>query len=498
MAKTSADTLLGVINDVLDYSKIEAGKLDIELIPFKLRDHLAQTMNPLAWRADQKGLELICDIRPEVPEEIVADPTRLRQILVNLIGNAIKFTERGEVGLEVSVESPGKDMMQLHFAVRDTGIGIAEEKQKVIFEAFAQADGSTTRNFGGTGLGLTISSRLVDMMGGQIGVESRLGEGSCFHVRVPARIPKPAATLKPRERMELVGLPVLVVDDNNTNRRILREMLSNWGMKPTVVESGATALQCAKQAENPFALILVDFHMPGMDGFTLVEQLRRGTDPAIEAEVIMLTSAGQRGDGARCRELGVAAYLTKPVAQSELFECIVRVLSTSRSGSAELVTRYTLREGNRPVAESPAPIAQPTPRGGKRTLRVLLAEDNVVNQMLATRLLEKQGHRVTVTTNGREALAALDHGQFDAILMDVQMPEMDGFEATAAIRLREQSTGRHLPIIAMTAHAMRGDQERCLAAGMDGYIAKPIKARELIELLESFSAAAADVEGTPP
>ncbi len=498
MAKTSADTLLGVINDVLDYSKIEAGKLDIELIPFNLRDHLAQTMNPLALRAAQKGLELICDIRPEVPEEIVADPTRLRQILVNLIGNAVKFTDRGEVGLEVSVESLCNDMVQLHFGVRDTGVGIAPEKQKLIFEAFAQADGSTTRSFGGTGLGLTISSRLLDMMGGQIGVESRLGAGSCFHVRVPARLTKPTARLEPRERMDLVGLPVLVVDDNNTNRRILREMLSNWGMKPTLAESGTVALECAKQVGNPFALILVDFHMPGMNGFTLVEQLRQGIDPAVAAKVIMLTSAGQRGDAARCRELGVAAYLTKPVAQSELFECIVRVLSTSGSRSAELITRYTLREGSMPGTGSAAPITQHPLRGEKRKLHVLLAEDNAVNQMLATRLLEKHGHRVTVTTNGCEALAALDHTQFDVILMDVQMPEMDGFEATAAIRVREQNTGKHLPIIAMTAHAMRGDEERCLAAGMDGYIAKPIKVRELIELLEGLPVVDADVEGTPP
>jgi signal transduction histidine kinase/CheY-like chemotaxis protein len=481
LVKSSADSLLTVINDILDFSKIEAGKLELESLEFNLRDSMMPTIKTLALRAQQKGLELTCDIRPEVPEVVVADPSRLRQIIVNLIGNAIKFTRRGEVGLKVALESRTQDQVRLHFVVQDTGIGIAPQKQKLIFEAFSQADGSTARKFEGTGLGLTISKRLVEMMGGRIWVDSAEGEGSAFRFTANLGVgkvtePPPAmATVAP------AGLAVLVVDDNTTNRRILQEMLSNWGMKPTLAESGTSALECLKQAEHPFALILTDFHLPDMDGFTLVEQLRQGPHPALEAKVIVLTSAGQRGDAARCRQLGVAAFLTKPVGQSELFDCIVRVLGPSGSG-----------------AEPAALLTPPTLREGKRKLHVLLAEDNAVNQMLAARVLEKYGHRVTVTTNGRQALAALEQENFDVVLMDVQMPEMDGFEATAAIRLREQGTGRHLPIIAMTAHAMRGDQERCLAAGMDGYIPKPIRVQELIALLERFSGVAANVEVAPP
>ncbi|MGO9272780.1 MAG: response regulator [Terriglobia bacterium] len=480
MVKSSAESLLTIINDILDFSKIEAGKLELESIGFKLRDSIVPAIRTLALRAHQKGLELTCDIRPEVPEGVLADPSRLRQIIINLIGNAIKFTQRGEVGLKVALESRTQDQVRLHFVVHDTGIGIAPQKQKLIFEAFSQADGSTARKFGGTGLGLTISKRLVERMGGRIWVESVEGEGSAFHFTASLGVGKAAEPARAMATTDLAGLAVLVVDDNATNCRILRETLSNWGMRPTLAESGTAALECVKQAENRFALILTDVNMPDMDGFTLVKQLRQGPDPVVEAKVIMLTSAGQRGDAARCRELGVAAYLSKPVSQSELFDCIVRVLGTSRSavGSAALITHHTLREG-------------------KRKLHVLLAEDNAVNQKLAARLLEKHGHQVTVTANGREALAALDQESFDVVLMDVQMPEMDGFESTAAIRVREESTGRHLPIIAMTAHAMQGDQERCLAAGMDGYIAKPIKARELIDLLERFSVVAADVETVP-
>jgi signal transduction histidine kinase/ligand-binding sensor domain-containing protein/DNA-binding response OmpR family regulator len=471
MVKGSADALLTVINDILDFSRIEAGKLALDPTSFKLRDTLVQTIKALALRAHQKGLEITSDIRPEVPEEVVADPTRLRQIIVNLLGNAIKFTEMGEVGLEVGLESRTDEQARLHFIVCDTGIGIVPEKQKLIFEAFSQADGSTVRKFGGTGLGLTISKRLVEMMDGKIWVESATGKGSAFHFTASLGVGKVAETPQAMANVALAGLGVLVVDDNATNRRILQEMLSNWGMRPTVAESGSAALRCVKQAEDPFTLILSDLNMPDMDGFTLVEQLRNGSDLAVEAKVIMLTSAGQLGDAARCRELGVAANLTKPVSQSELFECIVRVLRAST-----------------PQAESAAPMTHHTLREGKRNLHILLVEDNVVNQRLAERLLEKHGYRVTVRANGCEAIAALDQENFDVVLMDVQMPVMDGFEATGAIRVREQSTGRHLPVIAMTAHAMRGDQERCLAAGMDGYIAKPIRGQELIDLVEHFSA----------
>jgi len=479
LVKSSADSLLTIINDILDFSKIEAGKLELESIEFNLRDCIALSIKTLALRAHQKGLELTCDIRPEVPERVVGDLSRLRQIIINLIGNAIKFTEHGEVGLRIAVDSRTPDELQLHFVVTDTGVGIAAEKQKLIFEAFSQADGSTARKFGGTGLGLTISSRLVELMGGKIWVESALGHGSSFHFTARLGEGKELQTVPHAAPAPLAGLRALVVDDSTTNGRILGDMLRRCGMRFTLAESGIAALQCLKQAQGPFALILTDVNMPDMDGFTLVEQLRQSPELAGKAKVIILTSAGQRGEAARCKELGVAAYLTKPVSQSELFEAISRVLGTlgSEPASAALVTRQTLPKGT-------------------RKLRVLLAEDNAVNQKLASRLLEKQGHHVTVAPNGHEALAALDRESFDAVLMDVQMPEMDGFETTAAIRARERDTGRHLPIIAMTAHAMQGDRERCLAAGMDSYISKPIKARELIELLEKFSAAAQE-EASP-
>ena len=475
LAKAAADSLLTIINDILDFSKIEAGKLELESIEFNLRDSLAPTIKTLALRAHQKGLELIFDIRPEVPEEVVGDPSRLRQIIINLMGNAIKFTERGEVVLRVALDSSSSNEVRLHFVVLDTGVGIAPEKQKLIFEAFSQADGSTARRFGGTGLGLTISSRLVEMMGGKIWVESALGHGSAFHFSANLGRGKDAAEAHPAlVHTRLEGLAALVVDDNATNRRILGEMLCRRGMIPKLVESGLEALHSLRRGEGPFVVILTDLNMPEMDGFGFVQEIRQSPKLAGEAKVIMLTSAGQRGDAARCRELGVAAYLTKPISESELFEAIVGAVAMSGSQlePAALITRHTIREG-------------------MKKLRVLLAEDNVINQKLAVRLLEKHGHHVTVTSNGREALAALDREEFDAVLMDVQMPEMDGFEATGAIRAREQGTGRHLPIIAMTAHAMQGDRERCLAAGMDDYISKPIKFQELTDALERFSAVAA-------
>jgi CheY-like chemotaxis protein/nitrogen-specific signal transduction histidine kinase len=480
LVKASADSLLTIINDILDFSKIEAGKLSLESIEFNLRDFLAPTIKALALRAHQKGLELTFDIRPEVPEQVVGDPSRLRQIIINLLGNAIKFTERGEVGLRVALDSGTPNELRLHFVVLDTGTGIAPEKQQLSFEAFSQADGSTARRFGGTGLGLTISSRLVELMGGKIWVESTMGKGSAFHFTANLGAGKEVMETHPVVApARLEGLTALVVDDNATNRRILEEMLSRRGMRPRLAESGLVALQTLREGEGPFAVILTDLNMPDMDGFTLVEQLRQSPELAGEAKLIMLTSAGQRGDAARCRELGVAAYLTKPVSQPELFEAIVRVLgmSGSQPEPAALITRHTIREG-------------------KKKLRVLLAEDNVINQKLAARLLEKHGHHVTVTSNGREALAALDQDNFDVVFMDVQMPEMDGFEATAAIRAREQDTRRHLPIIAMTAHAMQGDRERCLAAGMDDYVSKPIKIQELTDLLEKFSVAAPE-KATP-
>jgi signal transduction histidine kinase/CheY-like chemotaxis protein len=471
MVKDSAEALLRVINDILDFSKIEAGKLDLDPIAFQLRDHTAETLKLLAFRAQQKGLELTCDVRPEVPEEIVADPTRLRQILINLVGNAIKFTERGEVGIEVAVESQTEDQARLRFTVRDTGVGIAPDKQRLVFEAFSQADGSTMRKFGGTGLGLTISSRLVEMMGGRVWLESELGRGSCFHFTAQVGIARSAASTEPVEQVMLAGLPALVVDDNPTNRRILGEMLERWGMKPVLAANADEALatlQAAQRSATSFALLLTDGNMPGVDGFTLAERVRQEANLR-QTTIMMLTSAGRRGEGARCRELGIAAYLTKPVSQSELLDAILRVLATKvrPAEKGALVTRHSLREG-------------------RRGLRILLAEDNLVNQRLAAGLLEKRGHTVVVTANGREAVEAFSRQEFDLVMMDVQMPEMDGFEATAAIRTRENAAGLHIPIIAMTAHAMTGDRERCLAAGMDGYVSKPIRAQELFGAIEGL------------
>jgi signal transduction histidine kinase/DNA-binding response OmpR family regulator/ligand-binding sensor domain-containing protein len=469
MVKSSAESLLTIIDDILDFSKIEAGKLELEAIEFKLSGSLTATAKALALRAHQKGLELTCDIRSEVPEVVVGDPTRLRQIIINLVGNAIKFTSQGEVGLKVALESRTQDQIRLHFSVEDTGIGIAPEKQKLIFEAFSQADGSTARRFGGTGLGLTISNRLVEMMGGRIWIESTEGKGSAFHFTASFGVGKVTEPPLAMASVALAGLHALVVEDNGTNCRILKEMLTNCGMRPTVVESGAAALECVRQVKDEFALILIDFDMPDTSGFSLVELLRKGPDPIAKAKVIMLTSAGQRGDVLRGREFGVSAYLTKPVGQSELFDCVARVLGTRSNYGAG----------------SAALIAHDTIRAGARRLQILLAEDNVVNQKFAERLLTKDGHQVTVTSNGREALAALDQEAFDLVLMDVQMPEMDGFAATSAIRVKESRTGSHIPIIAMTAHAMTGDRERCLAAGMDGYVSKPIHGKELFEAIDT-------------
>jgi signal transduction histidine kinase/CheY-like chemotaxis protein len=469
MVKGSADSLLTIINDILDFSKIEAGKLDLSLVEFDLRESLEESTRALAMRAHSKGLELTCDFQPGVPEAIVGDPTRLQQVIVNLIGNAIKFTERGEVALEVALDSSAGERVALHFTVRDTGVGIPPEKQKSIFEAFTQADASTTRRFGGTGLGLTISSCLVGMMDGRIWVESEPDHGSRFHFTAQfgvgeARAEQPGSV----ERLRLLGVSALIVDDNATNRRILADTLLRWGMQPTCVTGGKEALEALGQAAaqgSPFPLVLSDVQMPEMDGFELADRIRR--NPALAGvTIMMLTSGAQREDAARCRELGVACHLTKPIRQVELRAAIVRAL------------------GGSPVkAQRESPAALPESREGRAGLRVLVAEDNAVNQQLARRLLEKRGHTVILAGNGLEALASLVRDSFDVVLMDVQMPEMDGFEATAAIREKEKATGQHLAIIAMTAHAMKGDRERCLAAGMDGYVSKPVQPRELFEAL---------------
>ena len=483
MVQTSAYNLLTVVNDILDFSKIEAGKLELESIEFKLRGSLEPTVKTLAVRAHQQGLELNYRVEREVPESVVGDPGRLRQVLINLLGNALKFTDRGEVNVRVVQERAEQDCTYLHFSVQDTGIGIPVQKQAAIFESFTQADGSTGRQYGGTGLGLTISKRLVEMMGGRIWLESAPGQGSTFHFTVRLGVAACFDPTGPAPPSSLADLRVLAVDDNATNRRILEEMLWGWRMKPALAEDAQTALTRMEQALNagaPFALVLTDVNMPGMDGFDLVELIRK--HPRLsDATIVMLTSAGQRGDAARCRQLGVAAYLTKPIGETELLEAILRVLgSNPQIKGPALVTRHTLREE-------------------KRSLRILLAEDNEVNQKLAVHLLEKRGHSVAVATNGREALEWFNRESFDVALMDVQMPEMDGLEATAEIRKKEQSTHHHLPIIAMTAYAMQGDRERCLAAGMDGYIAKPIQPRRLFESLDEMVASSAgQAEAKPP
>jgi signal transduction histidine kinase/CheY-like chemotaxis protein len=479
--KMSGDALITVINDILDFSKIEAGRIDLEAIDFNLRDSLESTLKTLAVRADEKGLELLCEIAPEVPDMVRGDSSRLRQIVINLVGNAIKFTERGEIAVKVFRQSQDSSDNVFHFTVSDTGIGIPREKLDVIFNPFSQADSSTTRKYGGTGLGLTISSRLVGMMGGKTWVESEVGRGSQFHFTIQLGVAEAKAvqvgTIAPPEFLR--GVKVLVVDDNRTNRRILEAMLMRWQMIPSSAEGGALALaqlSIAKEEGRPFRLILTDMNMPDMDGFTLIEKIRQRPELSA-ATIMMLTSAGHRGDAIRCQELGVAAYLLKPIRQSELREAIARVLGApERGGAIPLITRYALQETREPNS----------------SLRVLLAEDNLVNQRLAVRMIEKRGHHVTVAGTGKEAVAALEKETFDVVLMDVQMPEMDGFEATAAIRGKEKATGLHQPIIALTAHAMKGDREKCLAAGMDGYLTKPIRSQELYEVLDGYVARRAE------
>jgi two-component system, sensor histidine kinase and response regulator len=473
--KMSSDALLTVINDILDFSKIEAGKIDLEAVEFSLRDCMEAAMKTLAVRADEKGLELLCEIAPEVPETVRGDASRLRQIAINLIGNAIKFTSAGEVALKVQLEPGEGPERVLHFIVTDTGVGIPQDKFKVIFEPFSQADSSTTRKYGGTGLGLTISTRLVEMMGGKIWVESEVGKGSRFHFTAwfgsAEKKGMKERAIAPAE--SLTGVKVLVVDDNGTNRRILEGMLKRWGMESHSSEDGQEALgelSSALEAGTPYRLILTDRHMPEMDGFTFIEKVRQKLELSA-ATIMMLTSAGHRGDAARCQELGVAGYLLKPIRQTELREAIERVLG-EQSKVSQLVTRYSLRGG----------------RDAAVPLHVLVAEDNAVNQRLAARLLEKRGHSVKVANNGREAVETLEKEKFDLVLMDVQMPEMDGLEATATIREKEKESLERLPVIALTAHAMKGDREKCLAVGMDGYLTKPIRPQELDELLRIYVA----------
>jgi len=477
--KASADSMLSVINDILDFSKIEAGRLELDPVSFDLRDLVEDTIRALALRAHEKGLELISDVLPEVPEYVVGDITRIRQVLVNLLGNAIKFTAQGEVELEVALKSPSVDHLNVHFMVRDTGIGIPLDKQKMIFEAFSQADGSTTRKFGGTGLGLTISARLVEAMQGEIWVESAPGKGSTFHFTALLGVSsdfRQIANLA--DAVPLSGIRVVVVDDNLTNRRILTDMLGRWGMQPAPAASGAEALAQMRrgvQRGRPFSLVLTDVHMPEMDGFELVKRIHDSPE-LVQPVILMLTSGDRSDDLSRCRKLGVSSYLTKPVRRAEL-----------RSAILSAIARDTSLVAVRPALNGGA--ADRTPTGThSSSLHILLTEDNAVNQRVALRILQKAGHSVAIAENGKVALRMLAEQPFELILMDLQMPEMGGFEATALIREKEKRTGRHIPIIAMTAHAMAGDRERCLAAGMDNYLSKPVAAFMLLELVGHYGA----------
>jgi len=475
----SAESLLDLLNDILDFSKIEAGKMELNPLAFELRESIGDTLRALGVRAHQKGLELACHVQPGVPEGLIGDPHRLRQILVNLVGNAVKFTERGEIVVGVGLDQQDAAGVTLRFSVEDTGIGISPEKQRIIFDAFAQADSSTTRHYGGTGLGLSISAQLIELMSGRIWVESEPGHGSRFHFTVRMALAPPEA-LRPSRRppVSLRRLRVLVVDDNATNRRILHEMLTNWRMRPVEVEGGRAALEelaRAVAAGQPYTAVLLDAQMPEMDGFELAAEIQRRPELAA-ATIMMLTSAARPGDRDRSRALGVSAYLMKPVKQSDLLDTLMNVLLGS---AADLPAKG-------PAAQRPVEGA---------ALQVLVAEDNPVNQEVARQLLQRLGHSAHIACNGAEALAALERSPLDLVLMDVQMPLMDGLAATAAIREKEKQSGGHIPIVAMTAHAMKGDRERCLAAGMDAYITKPVQLRELGDTFDRFFPRRAPVRG---
>jgi len=479
MAKSSADSLLSILNDILDFSKIEMRKLELESIPFSVRDHLAELLKPLALRAEQKGLEVVCHVLSDVPSAVVGDPGRLRQVIVNLVGNAIKFTERGQVLVQVQLESSTQNSNVLHYFVSDSGIGIPPEKQQAVFAPFKQADGSTTRKFGGTGLGLAISSTLVELMDGRIWVESAPLEGSTFHFTARLGISDARPELAP---LDLNDLRVLVVDDNPVNRRVMHDLLVRWKMRPTIADSGASALRALLDASahgRPFALVLLDANMPEMDGFEVARRIRDAA-PIAGATIMMLSSSGQYGETARCRAVGIANHLTKPVDQRDLLTAIGQALSHDVGQRAPLPASM---------------LATDLP---ERRLHLLLAEDNAVNQRLAATLLERRGHKVTIANNGREALDALAARSFDVVLMDVQMPEIGGFEATGIIRERERASGARVPIIAMTAHAMKGDRERCLEAGMDEYLTKPLDSRRLCTLVEQMAAGKPPVEPDLP
>ena len=464
LVRSSSEALLMILNDILDYSKIEADHLELEAIPFDVSKVVHATASLLAVRAREKHLELLAEVTPEVPRAMRGDPTRLRQVLMNLIGNAIKFTDQGEVVVSVTTALAADDVVHLRFAIRDTGIGIAPEQIGAVFREFTQADSTTTRRYGGTGLGLAISQRLVRLMGGEITVTSEVGRGSEFSFTLAFAADVPAS--RAAGLATLGGRRMLIVDDNQTNRRILREMLGAEGIKveeATTASEGLAAMRQAATKRAPYDLAILDVQMPDMDGFQLATAVRADRGLA-RTRLLMLTSAGQRGDGERCRELGIRGYLTKPLSRADLLEALGTVLAgPEETATPDVVTRHT-------IAES------------RRSVRVLLAEDNPVNQQVAVAMLVKRGHEVHLAANGREAVDAVTHRDYDVVLMDIQMPEMDGFEATHAIRALPR--GKALPIIGLTAHALSGERERCLSHGMTDYLAKPFKAHELFALVE--------------
>ena len=484
MAKMSADTLLTLINDILDFSKIEAGKMALESIDFNLRVTLENAADMLALKAQEKGLELVCHIRPDVPTALIGDPGRLRQIIVNIAGNSLKFTEEGEIVIRVEMESETNDSVKLHFMISDTGIGIPEDKLDSIFKSFEQVDGSITRKYGGTGLGLSITRQFVEMMGGKIHVESpnnqqsKGGPGSIFHFTISFELSrsKDIRVLRPKPQ-DLSGMSVLIVDDNTTNRILLQEMTTSWGLVPTITASGKEALDRFNKAfvsGTPFRLILLDIQMPELDGFDVAKMIKDAPSGE-DARIILLSSIGERGDADRCKEIGISGYLPKPIKQSDLYDAILMTMGLRSEEMPAVITLHKVYEA-------------------RESLNILLAEDNLINQTLAIKLLETRGHQVTLASNGKEAVEAFKKGDFDLILMDIQMPKMDGFEATRRIRELEaenqlsidnqQST---IPIIAMTAHAMTEDREKCIDAGMDDYVSKPIKPETLFSVIDKVA-----------
>jgi PAS domain S-box-containing protein len=470
MVKTSADSLLAIINDILDFSKIEANQLELEKIDFDLRHNIENTLDMMALKANDVGIELNCHIKPDVPTALLGDPVRLRQVNINLLGNALKFTHEGEVVLTIETEREDDTFVTLHFMIQDTGIGIPGDKLNTIFESFQQADGTMTRNYGGTGLGLAITRQLVGMMQGKIWVESELGKGSTFHYTTKFVLSQQKDIEKiSLKSTSLKDIPILIIDDNKTNRLILKEMTTSWGMIPDEADSGKAGLQkldAAFHKGTPYKLILLDYQMPQMDGFGVAEELQQ-RPYSKDVRIIMLTSLGERGDASLCKEKGISGYLIKPIKQSELLDTLSISFGQTIDEEMPLLTRHVVSEA-------------------RRRLKILLAEDNIVNQKVASRILEKRGHRITIADNGKEAVKAYEKETFDLILMDVQMPEMDGFEATKRIREIENETHKHIPIAAMTAHTMKGDKEKCLVAGMDAYISKPIRTKEMFNVIDNL------------